>query len=172
MRALTAFPKPLVAAVEGVAIGIGSTLLLHVDLVYCGRSARLQFPFVNLGLCAEFASSDLLPQRVGQARAAELLLLGEPLAATRACEWGLVNEVVDDGQAETRAMARAQALAQKAPQAVRTTRALMRHWQRERVETVIHHEAERFFALLRGAEAMEAMSAFLQKRPPDFSRFE
>jgi Enoyl-CoA hydratase/carnithine racemase len=172
MRALTGFPKPLIAAVEGAAIGIGSTLLLHTDLVYCGRSARLQFPFVSLGLCAEFASSYLLPQRIGHARAAELLLFGEPLPAARACELGLVNAVVDDGQAEALALERALVLAEKPPKAVRTTRALMHHWQQEHVEAAIRHEAEHFFPLLREGEAMEAMSAFMQKRKPDFSRFE
>ncbi|MDE2148906.1 MAG: enoyl-CoA hydratase [Gammaproteobacteria bacterium] len=172
MRTLADFPKPALAAIRGSAIGIGTTLLLHCDLIYAGRSARLQMPFVNLGICPEFASSLLLPRIMGHARAAELLLLGEPFAAEQARDYGLVNAVLDDDAVEAHALAQARKLAAKAPNAVRVTKTLLRHWQREQVFAAIGREAEHFLPMLRQPEATEALTAFMQKRAADFSRFE
>lgn len=171
MTALAEFPKPVVAAVKGHAVGIGTTLLLHCDLVYAGAGARLQMPFVNIGICAEFASSYLLPKIMGHTRAAELLLFGEPFSAAQAHALGLVNAVLPDGEVEAHAMTRARKLANQPPNAVRVTKKLLRHWDRQRIAEAIRYEAEHFLPMLRQGEALEALTAFTEKRAPDFSRF-
>lgn len=171
MYTLSSFAKPIVAAIYGPAIGVGATLLLHVDLAYAGASTKLQFPFVNLGICAEFASSLLLPRLAGHAKASELLLLGEFFDAQTAKDIGLVNAVLPDDEVEARAMAAAQKLALQPPQALRKTKALMRGWDAEQLKTVIAIEAENFMRMLGEAEARESLSAFVQKRKPDFSKF-
>lgn len=170
LHAAVAFPKPLIAAVEGVAIGIGTTLLLHCDLAYAGPSARFKMPFTDLGLVPEAASSLLLPRLAGPARAAELLLLGETFGAETAREIGLVNGVDDDPLAV--AMEKAEALAAKPPAAVRQAKALLRAPLTERVQETIREEAALFVERLTSEEAQEAFTAFMEKRPPDFSRFE
>lgn len=169
LRALATFDKPIVAAVAGVAIGIGTTLLLHCDLVVAGPTARFKMPFVALGLVPEAASSLLLPQLVGARRAAQLLLLGEQLDAPTALAWGLINEVADDPLAA--AMAKARALAACAPSALRATKALLGRARREAVLDTIAIEGELFSQQLRSPEAMEALQAFMMRRAPDFSRF-
>lgn len=170
LRALHGLRKPVVAAVNGPAVGIGTTLLLHCDLIAAGRSARLQLPFVNLGLVPEAASSLLLPRIVGHARAAELLLLGEPLGAGDALAMGLVNRVVDDGETETVARAWAAALAAKPPAALRLTKQLLRS-ETAAVPARMEEEGAHFAAQLRSPEAREAMQAFFERRAPDFSAF-
>ena len=172
MRALFDFSKPVVAAVSGPAVGIGTTLLLHCDLVYVSRDALLKMPFVNLGLCPEFGSSLLLPRLLGQARAAELLLLGAPFDGEQAAAWGLANQVLADGAA-TLAKAREMALAfqRLAPSAVTDSKRLMRAPGREELRRVIEEEGALFGQRLRSAEAMEALTAFMQRRQADFSRF-
>lgn len=169
---LVACEKPIVAAVQGVAIGIGVTMLLHCDLVYAGENARFQMPFVNLGLCPEAASSYLLPRLMGHQRAAELLLLGEPFSAAVAHEYGLVNQVLADEAVLDRAQQIAGVLAKKPPKAIRESKRLMRAGQREAIERAMAAEAEVFVAGLRSPEAAEAFQAFFQKREPDFSKFE
>lgn len=171
MVALAEFPKPVVAVVKGHAVGIGTTLLLHCDLIYAAESARLQMPFVNIGICPEFASSYLLPKLIGHARACELLLFGEPFSAEQARTLGLVNAVLPDTDVEARASSRAHKLAAQAPNALRVTKRLLRHWDRERIRQAIRYEAEHFLPMLRQGEALEALTAFTEKRPPDFSRF-
>jgi len=171
MRTLSNFEKPIIAAIYGPAIGIGVTLLLHVDLAYAGEKTRLQLPFVSLGLCAEFASSTLIPRLIGHARAAELLMLGEPFTAATALELGLVNAVVPDADVEAHALKIARKLAALPPQALRTTKMLMRRWDTEHVQTAISVEMESFSQLLKAPESKEAMSAFMEKRKPDFSKF-
>ena len=170
LRALVHFPKPLVAAVEGVAIGIGTTLLLHCDLAYAAPSARFKMPFVDLGLVPEAASSLLVPRLAGGRRASELLLLGDAFGAETAREIGLVNAVADDPVAL--ATERAEALAAKPPAAVRLSKSLLRAPLRERVDAVIEEEAGLFVSRLQSPEAMEAFTAFMEKRAPDFSSFE
>lgn len=169
LRCLAAFDKPLVAAVAGVAIGIGTTMLLHCDLVYAAPSARFKTPFVDLALVPEAGSSILLPALVGERRAAQLLLLGEQIDAPTALAWGLVNGVVDDPDAA--AQAAAHRLASCAPGALRATRALTRRATRDAVLEAMRAEGEAFAERLRSPEAMEAFQAFLARRPPDFSRF-
>lgn len=169
LRALATFEKPIVAAVAGVAIGIGTTLLLHCDLVYAAPNARFKTPFVDLALVPEAGSSILLPALVGARRAAQLLLLGEQLDAPTALAWGLVNGVADD--ADAAAHAAAVRLAACPPGALRATKALTRRTTRDAVLEAIRVEGEVFAERLRSPEAMEALQAFMTRRAPDFSRF-
>lgn len=171
MYALAGFPKPVVAAVNGFAIGIGVTLLLHSDLVYAGEKARLQLPFVNIGICAEYASSLLMPRIMGHVRAAELLLLGEPFSAAKAKEYGIVNEVLPVDQVEAHARQQALKLAAQPPNAVRVTKMLMKRWTEKEVMEALPLEASHFVPMLKQPEALEALTAFVQKRKPDFSKF-
>src|ERR1700690_2122258 len=164
--------KPIVAAVAGAAVGIGTTMLLHCDLVYAAPNARLQLPFVNLGLVPEAASSLLLPALVGYQRAAELLLLGEPFTAQRAKEIGLVTEVVPESELFATAMAQARKLAAKPAASLRLTKRLMKQGQMAAVAQQINMESAHFGERLNSPEAKEAFSAFLEKRKPDFSRFD
>ena len=172
MRALFDFPKPVVAAVAGPAVGIGTTMLLHCDLVYVSRDAVLKMPFVNLGLCPEYGSSLILPRLLGHARAAELLLLGQGFSGEQAAAWGIANQVLDDGAA-TLAKGREMALRflDLAPSAVADSKRLMRAPGREELRRVIEEEGALFGQRLRSPEAIEALSAFMQRRKADFSRF-
>ncbi len=164
--------KPIVAAVAGPAVGIGTTMLLHCDLVYAAPNARLQLPFVNLGLVPEAGSSLLLPALIGYQRAAELLLLGEPFSAQKAKEMGLVTEVVAEDQLFDTAMAQAKKLAGKPAASLRLTKRLMKQGQMAAVAQRIRQESDHFGERLDSPEAKEAFSAFLEKRKPDFSKFD
>lgn len=170
MNALSAFPKPVVAAVCGAAVGIGTTMLLHCDLVYAGDNAMFSLPFINLGLCPEFASALLLPQRAGHQRAAEALLLGEPFNAERALEMGIVNRIVPPTEANAVAQAQARKLASKPLDSLLTTKRLMKQPQAAAVAERIGVEGREFGRLLAAPAAREAFSAFVQKRKPDFSK--
>ena len=169
MLALSRAEKPVVAAVDGLAIGIGTTLLLHCDLVVASTRTRFQTPFVNLGLVPEFASSRLMPARFGPQRAAELLLLAEPLDAATAKDFGLVNRVVEPGELEAVAMDLARRLAAKPPEAMRQSKRLMRE-DPDRVLQTMEAENAVFGRLLSSPEAREAFNAFLEKRTPDFGK--
>ena len=169
LRAISSARKPVVAAVNGLAVGVGTTMLLHCDLVYAARSATFTAPFVNLALVPEAASSLLLPQRIGHAKAAELFLLGAKLDAAQAEAAGLVAAVFDDATLLTEATTRAKALAAKAPNAVRMTKELMKR-QPEPVDARMAEEARHFGAQLASPEVREAITAFMQKRAPDFSK--
>lgn len=164
--------KPIVAAVAGPAVGVGTTMLLHCDLVYAAPNARLQLPFVNLALVPEAGSSLLLPALMGYQRAAELLLLGEPFTAQKAKEIGLVTEVVPEDQLFDTAMAQAKKLAAKPAASLRLTKRLMKQGQMAAVAQQIKLESTHFGERLNSPEAKEAFSAFLEKRKPDFSRFD
>lgn len=159
---------PLVAAVKGHAVGIGATLLLHADLVLVADDARLSMPFVNLALCPEAASSLLLPERIGHARAFAMMALGEVISGTEAA-LGLANQVSASAEVDDLAMAAARALAARPPGALAATKALMR--RTDRVEAVMRAEFDAFAARLATPEAAEAFAAFIDRRPPDFSRF-
>jgi enoyl-CoA hydratase/carnithine racemase len=163
--------KPIVAAVGGPAVGIGTTLLLHCDLVYAAAGARFQLPFVPLGLVPEAGSSLLLPAITGYPRAAEILLLGEPFGAEQAFAAGLVTAVVGEGELLEVARAAARKLAALPPASVRLTKALMRRGQAEAVAAQMKEEGRLFLERLASPEAREAMTAFFEKRKPDFSRF-
>lgn len=171
MKALLDCDKPVVVAVTGAAIGIGTTLLLHCDFVYVSDEARLAMPFVSLGLVPEFASSLLVPQLVGQRKAAEKLLLGEPFTGEQAVECGLANAVLPAAEVVNHARRVAERFNALPPGAVRQAKRLMHAPQREQVLSVIREETEIFAARLKSPEAMEAFQAFFQKRAPDFSKF-
>ncbi len=171
MRALVDCDKPVVAAVTGAAIGIGTTLLLHCDFVYVSDEARLAMPFVSLGLVPEFASSLLVPQLMGPRRAAERLLLGDPMTAEQAVECGLANAVLPSAEVVPHARRIAHRFNAMPPSAVSQAKQLMRRHGREAVLETIRAEGEIFSARLKSPEAQEAFDAFLQKRRPDFSRF-
>jgi enoyl-CoA hydratase/carnithine racemase len=168
LRAISTASKPLVAAVTGVAIGVGTTMLLHCDLVYLGAGAKLSLPFVNLAVVPEAASSLLLPAMIGYHRAAELLMLGEPFDAETARAHGIGNAIFPDAQVLAEAMQVAAKLAAKPPTALRLTKQLMRQCRGD-VAGQMAAEGEHFRAQLVSAEAREAMTAFMQKRPPKFS---
>ena len=163
LKALVACPKPVIAAVEGHAVGIGTTLLLHCDLAYAGAGARFRLPFVNLGLSPEGASSYLLPLAAGPKRAAELLMLGEPFGAEAACEAGIVNAVVPEGAAAEAAVERARALAALPPVSVAATKRALRAGHAEIVARTLASEAETFHALRRGPAAQAAFAAFFSR---------
>ena len=169
LRTIAAFPKPIVAAVCGPAVGIGTTLLLHCDLVYAGDNAAFSLPFVNLGLCPEAASSLLLPQMLGHHRAAEALLLGEPFMAEAALEVGLVNRVVPPAECNALAQAQARKLAAKPLAALMETKRLMKAGQAPQVQARMQEEGASFARLMTGPAAREAFTAFMEKRRPDFS---
>lgn len=171
MRALLECDKPVVAAVTGAAIGVGVTLLLHCDFVYVSDEARLAMPFVGLGLVPEFASSLLVPQLMGQRRAAEKLLLGEPFTAEQAVDCGIANAVLPAAEVVRHARRVAERFNTLPPGAVCEAKRLMCAPQREQVLAAIRSEGELFSARLRSPEAIEAFTAFFQKRKPDFSRF-
>ena len=170
LRALASFPKPLVAAVCGPAVGIGTTMLLHCDLVYAGDNAAFALPFVNLGLCPEAGSSLLLAQTMGHHRAAEALLLGEPFLAEAALEVGLVNRVVPPTECNSVAQAQARKLAAKPLASLIATKRLMKQHQHQRVLDTISEEAQVFARMLQEPAAREAFGAFMEKRRPDFSQ--
>jgi enoyl-CoA hydratase/carnithine racemase len=161
----------VVVAVTGAAIGIGTTMLLHCDFVYVSDEARLAMPFVSLGLVPEFASSLVVPQLMGNRRAAEKLLLGDPFTGEQAVECGIANAVLPATEVLNHARRVAERFNQLAPGAVRESKRLIREPQREAVQATIAREAEVFGARLRSPEAMEAFQAFFQKRKPDFSKF-
>jgi len=163
LKALRGCPKPVVAAVEGHAVGIGTTLLLHCDLAYAGDGARFRLPFTALGLSPEGGSSYLLPLVAGTKRAAELLMLGEPFGAPEAVAAGLVNAAVPAGTALETALGRASALAALPPASIAATKQALRRGQDETVARTLAEEAEVFHALRRGPEAQAAFAAFLRR---------
>ena len=170
LRAIATFPKPVVAAVCGPAVGIGTTMLFHCDLVYAGDNAAFSMPFVNLGLCPEAASSLLAPQLLGYHRAAEALLLGEPFMAEAALEVGLVNRVVPPTECNAVAQAQARKLAGKPLSSLVETKRLMKLGQTAPVLERMAIEGDSFGRMLGEPAAREAFTAFMQKRKPDFSQ--
>ncbi|MCM5680803.1 enoyl-CoA hydratase [Schlegelella sp. S2-27] len=172
MQALLACDKPVVVAVTGAAIGIGTTMLMHCDLVYASDEARFAMPFTSLGLVAEFASSLLVPMHAGYVKAAEKLLLGDPFGAEEAQEMRLVNAILPAGEVVNHARRIAERFNMLPPAAVRETKKLMRRGQAKLVQETIGVEGEIFAQRLRSPEAREAFQAFFDKRKPDFSKFE
>ena len=169
LHGIAAFPKPIVAAVCGPAVGIGTTMLMHCDLVYAGDNAAFSLPFVNLGLCPEAASSLLVPQMLGYHRAAEALLLGEPFMAEAALEVGLVNRIVPPTEARNLAQAQARKLAAKPIRSLVETKRLMKKGQAQLVLQQMTEEGASFGRMLGEPAAREAFTAFMEKRRPDFS---
>jgi enoyl-CoA hydratase/carnithine racemase len=170
LKNVAAFPKPMLASVAGPAVGIGTTLLFHCDLVYAGDNAVFAMPFVNLGICPEAASSLLAPQMMGYHRAAEALLLGEPFMAEAALEVGLVNRVLPPTEVNSYAQAQARKLAAKPLTSVLETKRLMKMGQTQLVQQQMNAEAASFGRMLKEPAAKEAFGAFMEKRKPDFSK--
>ena len=168
--AVLAGTKPLIAAVNGPAVGIGTTLLLHCDLVYAGENARFSMPFTSLGVVPEFGSSYALPLVAGYQRAAELLLLGEPFGPQQAIAAGFVTRVLPAGETLAAARAAADKLCALPAGSVRLTRALMRGAHAQAIVAQARTEGAHFAKMLDEPAAREAMSAFMQKRKPDFSK--
>ena len=169
---LATFSKPLIAAVNGPAVGVGTTMLLHCDLVYLGESAKLQMPFTSLGLCPEAGSSYLLPILMGHQRAAELLMLGETINARRACELGIANAVLADAHYQAHARKQAARVVAQPAAAVRLTKQLMREPFAATLRAHMKTEGDAFGKRLVSPEAREAMQAFMEKRKADFSKFD
>lgn len=170
LRGIAGLPKPLLAAVSGPAVGVGTTMLFHCDLVYAGDNAAFSMPFVNLGLCPEAASSLLVPQMLGYHRAAEALMLGEPFMAEAALEVGLVNRVLPPTEVNGYANAQARKLAAKPITSLVETKRLMKKSQQAAVLQQMADEGESFRRMLTAPAAREAFTAFMEKRKPDFSR--
>jgi len=163
LEVISTAKKPIVAAVEGFAVGIGTTMLLHCDLAFAARSATFRLPFVTLGLCPEGGSSYLLPLVAGSKKAAELLMLGEPFGPEAAADAGLVNAVVEPGTALEAGLARAKALAALPPESLALTKMLLKRGAATAVAETIGTEARHFAERLKSPEAMAAFMAFLKK---------
>lgn len=168
LAALARAKTPLVAAVNGRAVGVGVTMLLHCDLVYISEDALLTTPFVNLALVPEAASSLTLPARIGHARAFSMFVLGEAVDAKKAVDWGIANAAVPTDQLRARAKAAADAVAARPPAAVVITKSLMRDG--EAIANRMDEEGRHFAAQLKSPEAKEAFAAFAEKRAPDFAK--
>jgi enoyl-CoA hydratase/carnithine racemase len=171
MRGLSTCSKPVVAAVAGNAVGIGTTLLMHCDLVYAAENAKFSMPFTQLGLCPEFASSMLLPQAVGYPRAAEKLMLGEAFSAQEAYDMGLVSRVVPTADLREFAHGQAAKLAALPASSLRVTKRLMKGAQADAIQAQMQEENKHFATMLGANEAKEAFTAFFEKRRPDFTKF-
>lgn len=171
LKAMINSTVPMVAAVDGLAIGIGTTLLLHCDHVVVSKSAKLRMPFTDLALVPEAASSYLLPKMLGYTRAADLLMGGRALSGVEAHDWGLASHLADDFTASTdSATALATAYNSRPPGAVRKTKKLMKG---DMSELMAHYEAEivDFGAQLQSDECREAIMAFMEGRAPDWAKF-
>jgi enoyl-CoA hydratase/carnithine racemase len=169
IRAIASFDKPIVAAVQGLAVGVGTTMLFHCDLVYAAPDARFIMPFVNLGIVPEAGSSLLAPSTMGHAKAAAMLLLGEPMDAETADRAGLITAIAAAGNLLDHARAKAAALMGKPPQALAATRRLLKGDQAMLLQR-IDEEARLFRDMLGSPEAQEAFAAFFEKRAPVFRR--
>jgi enoyl-CoA hydratase/carnithine racemase len=170
MEALVNFDKPIVVAVQGAAIGGGTTMLTHCDFIYAAESTEFQMPFINLALVPEFGSSCSVPARIGHVRAAELILLGTPFDAARAAELGLVTQVVSDKDVLATATETARKLATKPAAALQASKRLMKQPFREQIKAAMKAENQEFSTQIRSADAKEALTAFLEKRKPDFTK--
>lgn len=171
IRAVACARKPIVAAVHGLAVGVGTTILLHCDLIYAAEETKFMMPFINLGIVPEAAATVLMPLLVGRQRAAELFMLTTPLMAQRAYELGLVNAVVSRDVLLATARAAAQQLAEKPFGALMACKDLMKRAYQAEVERALGEEVAVISERLDSPETREALSAFLEKRKPDFSGF-
>jgi enoyl-CoA hydratase/carnithine racemase len=171
IHAMAHAKKPLVAAVHGLVVGVGTTILLHCDLVYAAEDTRFMMPFVKLGIVPEAASTVLLPALVGRQLASELFMLGTPLSADRAFEIGMVNAVLPFADLLPTAMKSAQTLAEKPAAALRATKDLIKRTYQAEVDRALREEVEVISERLESAETREALAAFLEKRKPDFSKY-
>jgi enoyl-CoA hydratase/carnithine racemase len=171
LNAVSCFPKPLVAAVSGIAVGVGVTMLMHCDLVYVSDNAKLSVPFAQLGLCPEAASSYLLPFIAGYQKAAEKLMLGEPFDGQECVNIGLANRVLPVAELMAFADQQAQKMAALPSSSLRATKALMKSGMKDIIANRMMEESLQFRKMLASPEAREAFTAFMQKRKPDFTQF-
>ncbi|MES2664186.1 MAG: enoyl-CoA hydratase [Pseudomonadota bacterium] len=172
LHALSTVKTVLIASIHGSTIGVGATILLHCDLVYAASNTKIRFPFVDLGLCPEAASSLLLPAMVGHLKASQAILLGDTLDAHTAHAWGLINEVVDPNDLPSKALQIAQKIAAKPAAALRLSKSLLKNSISGSITKCIDEEAAAFSERLKSVEAKEAMTAFFQKRAPNFKQFD
>ena len=171
MQALGYAEKPVVAAVNGAAVGIGTTMLMHCDLVYCADNSVFSMPFVSLGICPEFGSSLLVPLSAGYHKAVEKLLLGDPISADEAVEMGIANRALPRDGVLKHALEQAERFNHLPPASVRTTKRLLRSGWKAATEKAMTDEVKSFASMLRSDEAKEALAAFFERRKPDFSKF-
>ncbi|MCG8671078.1 MAG: enoyl-CoA hydratase [Pseudomonadales bacterium] len=171
LKTLPKVEKPLVAAVNGPAIGIGVTMLLHCDLVYAATDSKLQMPFASLGACPEAGSALLLPQTMGYQRAAQLLMLSDFFTAEEGKQWGLINDVFSPDVYQAKAYEQAKRLSLQPANSLRVTKMLMKKAQKEVLEEIMELEMDYFGKMLKSPEAKEAINAFMEKRKPDFTQF-
>ncbi|MFX1339392.1 MAG: enoyl-CoA hydratase [Promethearchaeota archaeon] len=171
MKAVIDAKKPLIAAVSGYAVGIGTTMLFHFDLIYAGNNAKFQLPFVNLGLCPEFGSGYLLPRLAGYQRAAELFYFGDFFSAQDAYKIGLVNKIFPEEFLLEKVMGEARRLANQPPASIRLTKSLMKKHIPVNIDEIVGYEGLEFIRRLKSPEAKEAFAAFYERRKPDFSGF-
>ena len=169
---LIPYSKPVIAAVDGLAVGIGATMTIHCDLVYASEEAIFQMPFVNLGLNPEAGSSFALPQLVGYHNAAEILLMGGMVTAKRAYDMGFVNAVIKQSELMDMAMQAAQRIAELPPTPIRLAKSMMKMHFMDKIMETNDKEFRSFVGRLSSPEAAEAVQSFMEKRKPDFSRFE
>lgn len=169
MLSLVEFPKPLIAAVSGAAIGIGTTLLLHCDLVYASNTAKFMLPFVNLGLCPEAASSFILPRLIGHQKAAKLLMFGDTFSSEEALDLGIINEIVNANEVNEYALTQAKHLLERPITSLMATKKLMKSALMNELKETINQERDEFVELLKGPALKEAVAAFSEKRKPRFS---
>ena len=170
MKTMIELQKPVIAAVNGAAVGIGTTMLMHCDLVYAADDAMFSMPFVSLGICPEFGSSLLVPLTAGYHKAAEKLLFGEPISAEDALEMGLVNRLLPPSEVVEYAMHQARRFRALPPGAVYETKRLLKAGWRTALQLAMDEELRSLRRLLGSAESREALSAFLERRKPDFAR--
>lgn len=163
LQAVSTYPKPLISAVEGWAVGIGATLMLHCDLVFAARNTQFVFPFVPLGLVPEASSSLLLPRLLGHQRAFELLVLGDPLVAERACEWGMVNHLCEPGETRALALTYAERIAQLPVQSIKLSKSLIKGAIKQDVQDVLIEEGNLFKERLSSTEARAQFARFVSK---------
>ena len=171
LLALLRFPKPVVVAINGLAVGIGTTMLAHCDYVVAAQDARFKLPFVDLGACPEGGSSLLFPQLMGHSQAAELLMVADIFSSDKAAQVGLVNKVVAADEVQAHGQKIAKKLSLKAPGAMIKAKALLKQSYAADLEVRMVEEIISFGEMLKSAEAKEALSAFMEKRAPDFSSF-
>jgi enoyl-CoA hydratase/carnithine racemase len=171
VRRLMSFDKPIVAQVDGLAIGIGVTMLLHCDIIYAVKDARFKMPFVNLGVVPEAGSSYLMPRLMGTARASELILLGREFDGEEAFDLGVISRVIPKEELEATAQAAAVTLTKQPPHSLKKSREFLKDVSFDTLEARVEEEFKHFFACTKGPEFEEALNAFLQKRAPDFSKF-
>ena len=172
LQALISFPKPVITAVCGAAVGIGTTMLLHSDINFAGDNAKFKLPFANLGLCPEAGSSLLMPLMMGHHRASELLLLGKTFDAQTAKEVGFLNGIHAPQEVFSVALETAKQLTAQPAAALRLTKSLLKQHQQDLLQQVLRTEATHFIERLASPEAAEPFSAFAEKRKPDFSSFD